>query len=195
MSLTIIWINQRINHKPLESWCLFWYICNWYMFSRSENHDEVLVSFASVSLTFPLTPSLCPSEMLSWYSVQLLQKRVPRISLRGQEAGMSMEETADCSHGLRKWGVCVSVPAGAVASCWRGQDKLSHIWQLEQVNKFMGSCDDLLSVFLAVARHYWTTTSKYPHLRQEKWRSKREMEKDMERRVRDTEILVDTTRF
>lgn len=145
------------------------------MFSRSENHDEVLVlvCFASVALSFPFTPSLCPLETLSWYSVQLLRKRVPRIGLRGQEAGMSMEETADCSHGLRKWGVGVSMPAGAVASCWRGQDKLSHIWQLEQVNKFMGSCDDLLSVFLTVARHYWTTTSKYPHLRQEKWRSER----------------------
>lgn len=149
------------------------YLLSIRMFSRSENHDEVLVCFASVSLTFPSTPSLCPSETLSWYSVQLLQKRVPRIGLRGQEAGMSMEEAADCSHGLRKRGVRVSVPAGAVASCWRGQDKLSHIWQLEQVNKFMGSCDDLLRVFLTVARHYRTTTSKYPHLRQEKWRSER----------------------
>lgn len=77
----------------------------------------MLVCFASVSLTFPFTPSLCPLETLSWYSVQLFVKRVPRIGSRGQEAGMSVEETADGSHGLRKRGVGVSVPAGAVTSC------------------------------------------------------------------------------
>lgn len=161
VSLLNISINQGVNHNPLVSWHLFWYICDW--------QAEVKVMKCSACLfCSSVSRPLCPSETLSWYSAEIFRKQFPRTGLRGQEAGMSMEEPADCSHALRKWGVGVSVPAGAVASGWRGQNKLSHIWQLEQVNKFMGSCDDLLSVLLTVARHYRSTTGKRPHLRQAK---------------------------